>query len=237
MRLELLGGLRLSRNLEIVPVSLSAQRVLAFLALRERPQARHAIAGALWLEATQEHANGSLRSAVWRLNCSVPGVLAATGDRLSLAGDVDVDLHRARAMAERVLESDAAAPTDIAAGLLTQDILPDWDEHWLALERERFRQSRLHALEALSERLVSEGRFGKAVEAGMAAVAADPLRESAHRAVIRTHLAEGNRGEALRQYRACGEMLHECLGLSPSIELQRLLRDAINPAVTSADGR
>jgi hypothetical protein len=32
-------------------------------------------------------------------------------------------------------------------------------------------------------------------------VAAEPLRESAHRALIKAHFAEGNPGEAAHQYR------------------------------------
>ena len=51
----------------------------------------------------------------------------------------------------------------------------------------------------------------------MAAVAVEPLRESAHRAVMRVHLAEGNRNEALRQYELCRRALAP-VGLMPSAE-------------------
>ena len=80
------------------------------------------------------------------------------------------------------------------------DLLPDWNEDWVLIERERFRQARLHALEALCDRFSEAGRMMPAIQAGLAAVTADPFRESAHRALIRTHLREGNRSEALRQY-------------------------------------
>jgi DNA-binding SARP family transcriptional activator len=67
------------------------------------------------------------------------------------------------------------------------------------VERERFRQLRLHALEALCRRLTGDGLHAEAVDAGIAAIAAEPLRESAHRALMSAHVAEGNRGEAMRQ--------------------------------------
>jgi DNA-binding SARP family transcriptional activator len=91
------------------------------------------------------------------------------------------------------------------------------------IERERFRQLRLHALEALCRRLTDAGRHGEATEAGLAAVACEPLRESAHRAVVAAHLSEGNAGEALRQYEACRALLGRQLGLEPTAAFERLM--------------
>jgi len=56
------------------------------------------------------------------------------------------------------------------------------------------------------------------------AVAAEPLRESAQRALITAHLAEGNQGEAIRQYRQFQHHLSVELGVQPSIDLQELMR-------------
>ncbi len=78
------------------------------------------------------------------------------------------------------------------------DLLPGWYDDWVLLERERLRQRVLHALEALSRHLVAAGRIAEAVEAAMTAVGVEPLRESAQRAPVTAHLAEGNRVEARR---------------------------------------
>ena len=75
----------------------------------------------------------------------------------------------------------------IDPAVLSDDILPEWSEEWLLSTREWFRQVRLHALEALCGRLCREARFGEALEAGLAAIACEPLRESSHRAVVRAH--------------------------------------------------
>ena len=79
---------------------------------------------------------------------------------------------------------------------------PCW---WKAVvvERERFHQLRLHALEAMAERLIEMGRVGDGLLAALAATTDDPLRESAQRTLIKAHLAEGNTGEAVRQLRRC----------------------------------
>jgi DNA-binding SARP family transcriptional activator len=54
-------------------------------------------------------------------------------------------------------------------------------------------------------------------------MAAEPLRESAHRALIRVHLADGNAGEAIRQYRLCRRLLHERLGIEPTDRTKELI--------------
>ena len=82
----------------------------------------------------------------------------------------------------------------------TLDLLPACYDEWLIFERERIRQRLLHALEALSRRLVAFGRPADAVDAAMWAVSADPVRESANRILIEAHLAEGNLIEASRTY-------------------------------------
>src|SRR5262249_3418614 len=96
---------------------------------------------------------------------------------------------------------------------LDAELLPDWYDDWVLLERERLRELRLHALEALALRLAALGRFAEAVEAGLAAVRSEPLRESAHRVLIRLHLAEGNRHRALCQYREYTRLMRLDLNL------------------------
>ena len=86
------------------------------------------------------------------------------------------------------------------------------------IERERIRQRILHALEALSERLAAVGRFADAIEAALLATSAEPLRESAQRALIRAHIAEGNLTEARRSYHAYHDLVYRELGAAPSDE-------------------
>jgi DNA-binding SARP family transcriptional activator len=77
----------------------------------------------------------------------------------------------------------------------------------------------LHALEMLSRRLVSVGRFADAIEAALTAIGADPLRESAQRALIEAHVAEANWVEALRTFESYRDLLRRELGVNPSRDL------------------
>jgi DNA-binding SARP family transcriptional activator len=228
VRLKLLGGFELT--LAGVPVSLPlrCQRLLAVLAIHDRPLLRSYVAGNLWLDTTEARAQANLRSVLWRLNSHSDRLVEASAQRLRLAPDVEVDLHRAVVLAQRLSEG-TATPDELqyASTLLAADVLPDWYDEWLVAERERFRQLRLHALENLCEHLAEAGDLSGALQAGLAAVAGDPLRESAHRALIRLWLAEGNQGEAVRQYSMFRRLLQEQLGLTPSIHIEDLVSGLI----------
>ena len=83
----------------------------------------------------------------------------------------------------------------------------------------------MHALETLSETFSDAGRYGDAIEAGLGAVVCEPLRESAHRAVVRAHLAHGNRADALLQYELFRRLLADQPGLEPSDRMTDLVRN------------
>jgi DNA-binding SARP family transcriptional activator len=225
-RLTLLGSFELSCGGTVVALPMPAQRVLAFLALQSGPLLRPYVAGVLWLESTELQALGSLRSALWRIRRAGGGLVEARGQQLQLAADVQLDVEEATEWARRLID-DAADSADEDADLATVggEILPDWYDDWLVIERERFRELRAHALECLSERLIRAGRFGRAMDVALAAVKEEPLRESAHRAAIKVCLAEGNRANALRHYHLFAKMLHKQLGLCPSKQTDDLLAE------------
>jgi DNA-binding SARP family transcriptional activator len=223
-RIGLLRGFELVEDGEPVQLPVSAQRVLAFLALQSRPVQRLYVAGALWLDSSESKANASLRTALWRLGRSAHKLVEATPTHLSLASNVEIDVREAKAVAESVIAGAASAVFHRTSSLThAGEILPDWYEDWVLIEREHFRQLRLHALEALCEQLTAAGRFAEAAEAGAAAVKAEPLRESAHRALIKAFIAEGNCGEALRQYDQYQGLLGQQLGLEPSHLMEDLV--------------
>jgi DNA-binding SARP family transcriptional activator len=203
----------------------SAQRVVAFLALQNRPVRRLYVAGSLWPETQEERAAANLRSALWRLGRPGGALVATTNGHLELAPQVEVDVRSSTALARR-LRQDALTFVQSEADELAfcRDLLPDWSDDWVIVEREHFRQLRLHALESLCEGLTRRGMYPQAIEAGLAAVAAEPLRESAHRALIKAHLAEGNPGEAAHQYRVFRRLLRDELNLEPSPAIQSLMR-------------
>lgn len=183
--LGLLQGFQLQCAETEVDVPLSSQRVLAFLALQLRPQTRSYVAATLWTNFDEERAGASLRSALWRINRCGHTLVAADARALRLMPDVIVDLREGTRRAQQELRGEAQGGAARVDDLTAGDLLPGWYDEWVVTEPEHFRQLRVHALEKLCEQLTDEGRFGQAVEAGLAAVSSEPLRVSAHRVLIR----------------------------------------------------
>jgi DNA-binding SARP family transcriptional activator len=235
---RLIDGFELRVGAAVRELPRSCQRLVAFLALWERPVLRSFVSGNLWPDSDIEHANACLRSTLWRLpSDGQQRLVSATSGHLALDPAVQVDYREAVTWSRAVL----ANSTDVLPvswtmseiSALTGEVLPDWYDDWVMLARERFRQLRLHALEALCEKLAAVGRFGEALLAGLGAVAIEPLRESAHRRVIAVHLLEDNHVEAIRQYRSYERLLHEELSLRPSAALVSMLTPALRPATTA----
>ena len=87
----------------------------------------------------------------------------------------------------------------------------------------------MHALDTLAEGLTAAGRYADATSAALAAVKAEPLRETAHAVLIRVYLAEGNRSEALSAFENYRNLLYEQLGVRPTALIQSLVQDLHRP--------
>ena len=207
-----------------VETSTSGRRVLAYLALHGSTP-RSILAGTLWSDAPEAKAHGSLRTAVWRLNQIIPGLITVRPPRLQLADFVGTDVA---AFVDRATTSlsTAGEPAPPPPDPHVHELLPGWHEDWLLFDRERLRQLSLHVLEQAARQLCAAGRYAIALDLALAAIRGEPLRESAQRTAIEVHLAEGNLGEAVRVYRQFQRLLAEQLGVHPSSALTRLIATA-----------
>ena len=212
-----------------VPLGPDATRLVAYLAVHRRPQRRATLAADLWPGIPAPAARALLDEAVaTAAGLAVPAGGShpdgadpdPAGGSLVLAGDVAVDLDAALQLVRTL--TDAArgpgrVPADAAASAaataaLAADVLPGDPAAWLAVERERFRQLRLNALEELSGLLGAAGRHAEAVAPAREAVRAAPSRESARRALVEAHLAQGDIAEAVAQYDAYSSLLRTSVG-------------------------
>lgn len=231
LTLRLLGTFRLSAPQGLLTVPPSSQRLLALLAMHDRPLSRSFVAGTLWEDRSEAQASRCLRSALWRLRRAAPMVHGDCHGTLMLSDELDVDLRRVLRAARHLIgygSSGSSAPTravdpPIEPRELCRELLPDWYDEWVILERERVRQLCVHALEARARSLTAEGRFAEAIECAHAAITMEVLRESSHRELIRAHLAEGNYAEAVAQYQRFRQLLQRELALEPSPLLQRMM--------------
>jgi DNA-binding SARP family transcriptional activator len=207
-----------------------AQRLVALLAVTDRALSRSAVAAMLWPDVVNARANASLRATLWSFPHDCPSPIVIENNTLALAADIVLDLTEAKRTANSVIDGTYVSNRHTCEDQLQEDLLPAWQDEWLTAERERYRQLRLHALDALCVLHAREGRYARAISIGLASVASEPTRESAHRALMTAHLLEGNRMEAIRQYHAYLTMARTEMGIGPSDLLQRLLRDALQDA-------
>jgi DNA-binding SARP family transcriptional activator len=215
--LRLLDGFELTCGGQVVGLRPASQRLVALVALHTRPLLRSFVIARLWPETSERCAQHSLRTELYRLrSCCGADVVEATRAHLMLARDVAVDVHAQRAA---VGELEAALPQNLDRELVSRfagELLPGWNDEWVVIERERLRNRRLHVLEKLSAWLSRDGDHAAAIDAALAALAADPLRETAHRVLIQAFLAEGNRAEAERHWRVYRRLIRERFQLEPA---------------------
>ena len=224
LRLDLLDGFRLARDGDAVILPHGVERLLAYVALTgESP--RPEIARTLWPGTGDDQALACLRSTLWRLGRLCRGAVTTTPARVAISSHVTIDVRRYWAVAGALVDHAPLSAVDRHSftDLMRAELLPGWYDDWVILERERLRQRGLRALEWLSARWLEQGAYASALDAALAAIAAEPLRESAYEAAARIHLAEGNLIQARRQYEACLQLLSDELGTEPSREFADLV--------------
>lgn len=219
-RVTVLGSFTLTAHGATIPLGVDARRLVAYLAVHPRPQRRGALAADLWPGMAVGAAMRLLDDAV--LAVAVPGLLV-TDDRgaLALGADVEVDLTAAMQLVRTLPDVTADARPDLS--LLAADILPGWTAAWIVVERERFRQLRLHAIEERSVRLTAAVRIDEAVALARSAVRSAPSRDSARRVLIEALLAQGDIAGAVAEYDEYQELLRSSVGAAPAFSLDGLL--------------
>ena len=202
-----------------VDLAPGSQRLLVFLALRERAITRIALAGTMWPDVSEGRAGDSLRSAIARLEPPARAAIRMSSTGLRLSDPVTIDLRDAQALAHRLVQTGSTHESDLGAASITalaRELLPDWYDDWIVAEAEDWRYLRMNALEALARRLLADGRLGEAATAARAAIRADPLRETPQMILVEVQLAMGNQSAALEVFDRYRQLLHAAVGIAPT---------------------
>jgi len=227
--IRLLGRFGLVCDGREVMLPSGPQRLLALLALNPDGLFRLTLASLLWEYQDEENARARLRTAVWRLRLYAADLVDVSAARVRLLPEIAVDLRLATGSALACLNEGASRSVTPAVAreliaTLTKPLLPGWPDDWIEFHAERWRQLRVHALECLSMRLEAQNDHVTALLAALAAVEADPDRESARASLMRLYLAEGNVSEAARELERFRNTLDRDLGAAPSRGLWELIK-------------
>lgn len=210
--------------------SRKARALLAYLCLKAaRPQQRENLAKLLWGEVSQdEHARKSLRQALSVLRRDLPEqLIVASRDELSLNPTLaTIDVLEFEKLAGASTRDELERGVELYRGDLLEGFQSRADafDDWLLGERTRLRQLAIDALGCLLERQQQEHDYAGATKAAIRMVSLDPLRESAHRRLMRLYAEQGRLGDALDQYENCRQVLKRELGREPESSTSDLLQ-------------
>ncbi len=232
--LQLLGGVsaRLESGASIAFPTKKTKALLSYLAIPlGKSHSRGKLCGLLWEDSAEEQARANLRQTLTYLRKALSApereAVATDGDAVALdpaALEVDVVDF------ERLAQEATPAALERASELYRGEFLEGFDirgeafEAWQRAERQRLREVAVEVLGNLLAHYVAAGRPEDAVQAAIRLLTIDPLREEAHRALIRLRLHQGQRALALQQYQDCRDLLRRELGTDPDPETERLHR-------------
>jgi DNA-binding SARP family transcriptional activator len=224
------------RRLEDALPSRQGRLLFAYLVVhRDRMTPREEIVDALWPAGGPGDAEGALNSLISRLRRAL-GADCIDGRnpiRLLLSPDTVVDLESADEAIRRAESAVALEQWERAwaASLVTMFVaqrgfLPGEDAVWIDGVRRRLDELHVRSLEAYGEAGLGLGgtELAAAREAARTLVKLVPLRESGHRLLMRTLIADGNPAEALVAYEHLRCLLRDELGVAPSEPSQALYR-------------
>jgi DNA-binding SARP family transcriptional activator len=241
LRIHLFGGLQVTRGEQPLPgfPTQKSRGLFAYLALNHgRSQSRSTLVGRFWGDSPESVARKNLRTDIWRIRAVLepqgvePGsCLAVCQDEVALSPTMhhwlDIDEFETRLdQAAHADDEHAAVLLRAAVDLYRGDLLEGLYDDWCIFERERLRLRYLEALERLIRHHHARGEWTDAAAYGQRLLAHDALREHVHRAVIRCHLALGDRPAALRQFETCVRLLRQELEVEPSAETLALAAEA-----------
>jgi DNA-binding SARP family transcriptional activator len=227
--LHLMGAFTLQVDGTRIHLGRREERLLAFLAMHG-PCHRPFVAGSLWPNSDEARALSNLRAAVLKVRQAAREVLDVDGSTLSLSPSVVVDLVELVQSVEQVVHHETLDGERAEHLLGTGVLLPGWYDDWVMFERERLHHRRVRALEVLAVQELETGHADLALAAARDAVALEPLRESAHRLLIRAHLALGNRALAVTVLAHYQRDLARDLHIEPSPELLQEVREGLGRA-------
>lgn len=233
MRLRLLGRFRVELEGRAVRLPTRESRLLlAYLALRPESHAREKVAALFWPDVPDASARASLRNALSTLRRKLGrGLLLSDRESVRLDPEfpIRVDALELREQATRFLEAPSPDPSAVAVDSYSDDLLVDFYEDWVSVEREALRTLYLKTLLELTRQMRSRSEYDRARDFAERILARDPADERAHRHLMFCHVALGDRGAALRQYEACRSALSEELAVEPAPATKKL-RDWVRDA-------
>ncbi|WP_420632396.1 ATP-binding protein [Candidatus Leptofilum sp.] len=230
LHFHLLGGLQISIPNEKA-LRFSARRaelLLAYLALNRREHSRENLATLLWDDRPHKQAMANLRALLAQLPKAVRPYLAISRQAVMFQPDAPLWID-SLTFTEQI---EQANDTQSLADALTLYAGPFLDgvfvresrglEEWTAVLREQLSYQAIEAHLQIVQTSLHQREYATGIRFARALIGLDPLREQAHRLLMRLLARDGQHNAALAQYESCRTILEEELGVEPATETTQL---------------
>jgi DNA-binding SARP family transcriptional activator len=210
------------------------RELLYYLLSHPEGRTKEQIGFSLWPEASTSQLRSSFHDTIYRLRKALGGKEwisfrkgRYTFER-SLPYSYDVEDFQGNLSNARMLRTEephlAIEHLKEAADLYRGDFLEDLavEDEWTSVLQEELRRAYQEALLLLGGLLIAQGRHAGASEAYRKAISHDRFLEEAHRGLMRSQAALGERGRALRHFEELVDLLEDELGASPAPETNAL---------------
>lgn len=205
--------------------------LLVALALRRETVPRARLADLLWPELDEYAARNSLSVCLHRLRQHLGNdqAIVRSKEGYALHDDVRVDLWEIDRAVSILRSRPALADSErtLLESLFEKlrrrrpERMAQWE--WFEPTERRVSELRLEVAQRLASDALSHGNARRALELAEEMIGYDPCDEAARQIAITAHLATGDRGAAMRQYRQYRDTLLAELQCEPSDSIKRLV--------------
>ncbi len=219
LEIRLLGQFEVRVNdAPVVIPSRLAQSLLAYLLVhRACSHRREKRAGLFWPDKSETNARRSLRQELWRLRKILdPYSDLLLSDDLSIGIDPHCNYWLDVARLEEIEASRSTDDLMRSLDVYRGELLPDFYDEWVTVERERLRALFEQQVERLLEQLCGEQRWKETLTWAERWITLGHSPEPAYRAMMIAHNALGNRSQVAEVFGRCLTTLKTDLGVEPS---------------------
>lgn len=247
LHIQLFGEInRVARNNEAVTLQPTVFTFLAYLLLnRKRYHCREVLSELFWGEREEGQARRCLSTTLWRLRQELEpkGTPRGTYILTTHSGDIGFNVQTngywldVAAFEEKVELGFRCQPSDMtqfevtqleeAVRLYTGDLLEGVYHDWVLHHRERLRIHYLKCLSRLMQYYSQVGNCEQGLNYGRKILALDPMREEVHREMMRLYDRNGERSQAIQQYKYCSQVLAKELLTEPAPETQAVYKQLL----------
>lgn len=228
LSLKLFGAFRVQdeSGANLVLPTRKTRALLAYLAfMPDTPHPRERLMALLWGDRGERQARQSLNNSLASIRRlgggNDPSMVDSDGEYVTIHGSaIDTDVHRFQAI--RDIDPAAAAALYDGPFLDGLAIAAPAFEEWLNATRSALEAEFADTLQRTAEAAEAKSDIEQAMWSMRRLIALDPLREDAHRLLMRYMYETGDRVGALRQYQVCADILEKELRVSPDTATQAI---------------